>query len=937
MRRLILKLDKAGIVWTVENPFTSLLWETSYWCDIKQHTDPFYCELHNCMFGGQRLKRTCIASNNKAIMALNVLCDGRHEHAPWSMTDGVFDTSLEAEYTPMLAKALASVILESIANEYKLKNVVQYSKRLKLSHFHAIAASEQPTKAMTMHLVPEFSHVLVLSNVPSSISFSCVDAALSTCINLQCDEQSFFIPCASKLLRKTVKKGGESRLFKFTVERTPSLRHLADVQRAVDSSMREVQPILQCKNASKTCSETVFVLESTETKEECADWVFGVRWTPEDFLRQAVYVGHPFSNFSGLPAEVGAACVGVASYSKVDIVNNRCCKLGEWVKLAKGLQQEELKCKNLMPAERRRILESKKLLLMRHIIEKEGYDDKSLVDDVSEGFSLVGEVPTSNVLPRKLLPAAMSEQELHANSQRANVALRYMTRSSGDRGLDEKLWDKTMAEVDKGWLLGPLSWDTLKDGDTVSGRFPLEQGEKVRPIDDLSQSQINSTVTCYEQATVDGPDVICAFATFLMRCLAEHGKSTALMGRSLDLASAYRQLAIADGSRKHAFLSVFNPASGSADLFQQVALPFGSRTAVNAFIRCARFLQWTSAKCLRLPLSCYFDDFVSFSPPELAGNSQAALCLMLDVLGWGFDKEGPKSDDYSQMVCALGVKFDLSSCKDGFLNVCNTEKRVRETSALLDEILEQGLLKKRDALVVRGRLAFCDAFIFGRLGKVALQELTRHAYAAPFCEKISNSLRDALKVLKERVLGGKPRLLSCRMLDTMYLLTDASFEPGRGAGLGAVLVSSDGAIISWFGIHVSIEQLSALLMDGKETVIGELETLAVAMALLLWADRLCSTQLLVYIDNEGSRYSLIKGYSASRSITSICALAATTLDAHYILPWFGRIPSISNLADFPSRQLSHPMLRADAEVPKEEVEAIFESSIEFVRKASSPQ
>ena len=52
-------------------------------------------------------------------------------------------------------------------------------------------------------------------------------------------------------------------------------------------------------------------------------------------------------------------------------------------------------------------------------------------------------------------------------------------------------------------------------------------------------------------------------------------------------------------------------------------------------------------------------------------------------------------------------------------------------------------------------------------------------------------------------------------------------------------------------------------------MIGELETLAVAMALLLWAKHLDSAQLLVYIDNEGSRYSLIKGYSASRSITAI--------------------------------------------------------------------
>ena len=180
-------------------------------------------------------------------------------------------------------------------------------------------------------------------------------------------------------------------------------------------------------------------------------------------------------------------------------------------------------------------------------------------------------------------------------------------------------------------------------------------------------------------------------------------------------------------------------------------------------------------------------------------------------------------------------------------------------------------------------------------------------------------------------------MLSCRMLDTLFLLTDASFEPESGAGLGAVLVSERGAVMAWFGLRVNLDQLSTLMEGGKETVIGELETLAVAMALLLWAKHLDSTQLLVYIDNEGSRYALIKGYSVSRSITAICALAATTLDAHYVLPWFGRIPSVSNLADFPSRQLKHPLLTEDAEVPKEEVEAMFESSIDFVRKASSPQ
>ena len=184
--------------------------------------------------------------------------------------------------------------------------------------------------------------------------------------------------------------------------------------------------------------------------------------------------------------------------------------------------------------------------------------------------------------------------------------------------------------------------------------FPLEQSGKVRPIDDLSQSQVNSTVTCFEQATVDGPDVICAFAVYLMRCLKANGRDTSLRGRFLDLASAYRQLAVSGDSAKHAFLSVFSPVTKRAELFRQVALPFGSRTAVNAFIRCARFIQWVFSKCLSVPAPCYFDDFVSFTTPELVSNTQAAMCLTLDVLGWAFDKEGPKSDDFFRTCASVG-------------------------------------------------------------------------------------------------------------------------------------------------------------------------------------------------------------------------------------------------------------------------------------------
>ena len=75
----------------------------------------------------------------------------------------------------------------------------------------------------------------------------------------------------------------------------------------------------------------------------------------------------------------------------------------------------------------------------------------------------------------------------------------------------------------------------------------------------------------------------------------------------------------------------------------------------------------------------------------------------------------------------LGVQFGLGETCNGFLKVCDTERRIRETLSLLDDVVAKGTLRKREALVLRGRLAFCDAFLFGRLGKMALRDITKHA------------------------------------------------------------------------------------------------------------------------------------------------------------------------------------------------------------------
>ena len=439
MSKLIIQLESSNITWTVENPWTSLLWVTSYWKKVDSQVHAFYAELHNCMFGGQRMKRTCIASNNEAVMSLNVLCDGNHEHAPWSMQDGIFDTAREAEYTPALAKALATVILESIAKVYKLPNVMQSSKKLKLSHFQSIAAGKQPSKALAINTVPEFAFILVLNNVPASVSIPMADDCTVLCLNLCSSGHNFLLPCHCKMLRRT-KKMGEPRPFRYVLERPPALTSLSDVQ-VGNVQHADVYPTLKCPRAD-CCHDIREVLIEDFTDEEHFDMVFGVRWTPEEFLQHAIRVGHPFKNFSGLSNEVKTACEHLATASYEQVVTERCHKLGEWIQAVRRLQDDETRIKDGMPDARRRILDSKRVAFMRYVIEAEGYDDRSLADDLERGFDLVGDTPKSSVLPAKLVPATISQQDLGKHASKANKALRYMTRSCGNDSLDKQLWDK---------------------------------------------------------------------------------------------------------------------------------------------------------------------------------------------------------------------------------------------------------------------------------------------------------------------------------------------------------------------------------------------------------------------------------------------------------------------------------------------------------------
>jgi hypothetical protein len=155
------------------------------------------------------------------------------------------------------------------------------------------------------------------------------------------------------------------------------------------------------------------------------------------------------------------------------------------------------------------------------------------------------------------------------------------------------------------------------------------------------------------------------------------------------------------------------------------------------------------------------------------------------------------------------------------------------------------------------------------------------------------------------LVEAKPREINTKSQEIMYLYTDASYSPEEETGgIGGVLCSSDGAIVSWFGESLDQGFCSRFRAVGQTQIIGELEAFAVLAALQCWKHTISSKHLVVFVVNEGSKYAILRGHSKNQALSKIGPRIAETEDAATVFCWFARVPSEANPSDKPSRGLS---------------------------------
>ncbi|CAE7892922.1 unnamed protein product [Symbiodinium necroappetens] len=566
------------------------------------------------------------------------------------------------------------------------------------------------------------------------------------------------------------------------------------------------------------------------------------------------------------------AVVNVLRVGPAHLAFHRTSVLQKLVARSQGLLERERELHAAMHPDLQKVLAGKNTLLWEQLLREYDFPDPGLVEEVRQGFELVGPANCSGVFPKSYKPPQQSAGKLMQQSlwRRKNTVSK--CRPTGDSDADAELWSQTLQEVEQGWIDGPF-WEedevTSRLGSNewmCTRRFPIVQGPKVRIIDDCLQSGLNSAYAAYNKLRLMDADAFISLVLLIIKCSRQPGSKLVLdsgevlgvrrhpgwgegldlLGKTLDLASAYKQLGCRPETTFNRVLVAWCPDKQRPAFFVSTALMFGATSAVFSFNRCSASLWHLAVSMGSVCCTVYFDDFPCVEPSASSGSAQDFLVGLLSTcLGWQVALQPKKNLPFAKTFTLLGVELSLAKADQGILTVRNKPDRVKELRADLSRL-------------VVGYIAACFA-------ADAPREI--HALDDRFAIK---------------------------------LFTDGAWD-NAVAGAGAVLQYSaeEGPLVAEILVPECL--LSHWARGGKTQLISQLELFPVLVSLATWGPSLAGRRILCFIDNNGVRDALIKGSSPLSDHFVMLAMIAWIARRYRLTLWFTRIASESNPADKPSR------------------------------------
>ncbi|CAE7638477.1 Abcb1a [Symbiodinium sp. CCMP2592] len=873
-----------SIAISVGHPTKSLLWKTCWFKDLQQKHGLHSVDFQQCIWGGRSNRWYTIRCNFQALTALRGSCQGGHKHALW----GELRSGSDIEFPPRLCRAFAVAVqqhaLELGAQQVKTTGS-EHASAAKQSRRMA-QAGKQPRGNKLPPVISEFeSEIWVLwdlarpGNVPQKLTQS------------QCQH--------------------------FSIETTAKLLEFCEVGDPRYSSLFcPVQDASSC--GVQRCGVQLPLAR------------LGVYRTPQRFVQEALEAEHPFDGTSMLDDDALRAMFVLLTEGPEGVRKRRQAAFDFYEQLSRSLEEAEQQIHNAMDPDREELVHDKKFLLFKSMCEHAGVEDAELSTLQIVGAELTGIGGYSNLFdPVEAVPALTQAQVMKAARWTRRKVLGRQ-RPDDDTCIAEAVWTATLDEVSKGWLSGPYSESEVAERlgplFVASRRFGLEQSDKVRMIDDMSETLVNAGFASSYKLDLGGVDEVVVLCRAFVEAVFEdrtvvlrlssgtelrgllHSSLTVqqaktLVGRTLDLEAAYKQMLIAKASQWAGVLTVRNPSGGNS-LFIANVLPFGGSSAVYSFNRLSRALHRIGSRLFFLVWGNYYDDFPQIDLEACGDEAQYAAERLLSLLGWRFSRKDSKRRPAARKFDALGVTVDLSESSLGKVKVGNKASRVEQISGQVAQILATGRLTVAVAAALRGRLQFAESHMFGRIVRQRMRRFHKRACGSDSSSHINSELRDELEWARDFVRVCRPRYVeAARSATRAVIFTDAALEDNDSvASVGAViyLESNDGQRM----YHISAAVPEALLRHVQQKspkVIACLELMAAVATVCKIAPLLKGRRVFCYIDNEAARACMVNMFSPVLAMNRLVQLLSSVVWENSTHLWVSRVPSDSNIADAPSR------------------------------------
>ena len=262
----------------------------------------------------------------------------------------------------------------------------------------------------------------------------------------------------------------------------PSTASLTDQQKVIPSSFKG-----ECQ-------------EGNPQERSEGDVLVGTWYTPTQFVKEDRKSNHPMDE--NALEQITMDAIGYVACNPPELVSiERKKNLLKARILAKQLEGQEKELHDNLPDSIEKVVKGKKILLWQKLLEQTGYDDMEVVKFMKEGVPLVGTHDHPKCYPLKIKLASTTELELRDSAVPCRLALENRRPQTDAPGFAEHLEETAQEEVDMSFLDGPYHSDA--EVTEVLGhpnwrivrRFIIEQGTKLRPIDDGLEAQLNSAYT----------------------------------------------------------------------------------------------------------------------------------------------------------------------------------------------------------------------------------------------------------------------------------------------------------------------------------------------------------------------------------------------------------------------------------------------------------